>query len=265
MEEQTLHVVIIASGEAYQEAAARAAGTYARCAGAARVSVLLPEGEKVLESLESAAKSGEFQLEWFPLRLVSDKKFTSQLKCQGYWHALSLVKEEELLLLADADTCCFRKIELPEKARCAIMAGSIGLVADIADRHSQSAEEPWYLSAEERLTYVNSGIIFASKKAVGLFQRFRELSEQPDFLRGPFNDQKVINFALARHFRERLVVLRREYNQILQPFRPETIIGHFAGGAGYLGVQSRKNGHLNSCLEVLGSGKGGSANVSACL
>jgi hypothetical protein len=125
------------------------------------------------------------------------------------------------------------------------------LVPDIADHHSQTPTDPWYLTAKERLTYVNSGVIFASLGSLELFRTFRDLSGQDDFLRGPFNDQKIINFALGKYFSDRLRLLDEVYNQIRQPFPPATIIGHFAGGAGYLAGQSRKLAHQQTCSEVL--------------
>src|SRR5262249_46992000 len=127
----------------------------------------------------------------------------------------------------------------------------IGLAPDIEDHHSRNPADPWYLPPAERLPYVNSGVILASKRAQGLFERFCELSGQEAFLRGPFNDQKVINFALGKYFRDKLFLLDKAFNDIGRAFSTRTIIGHFAGGAGYLAKQPRKRAHQTACAGLV--------------
>jgi len=249
-----VRVVIIASGEPYQEAAAWAAPTYSNYLPQSdRLSVLLPDEEIMLDELKLHSKTFGFSLERFPFRPVSEKKFTSQLKCQAYVFAVSHLKKDELLFLVDADTCCFKPFAVSLKVKSAIRSGKIGLVPDIADHHSETPTDPWYLAPHERLPYVNSGVILTSKSALPLFKIFRELSERPDFLQGPFNDQKVINFALGKYFRDKLVLLDRVYNRIGEAFSEDTIIGHCAGGAGWLGTQKRKVSHQNICAGLLGA------------
>jgi len=246
--DRKLRVAIIACGQAYQEAAAWAACTFARpAADVDEVSVLLPEQETEIKALKIRSKSFCFSLQKFPFRPISEKKFTSQLKCQAYLFAVSQLNEGDLLFLVDADTCCLKPLVVPPDVESAIRSGKIGLASDIADHHSRNPADPWYLAPTERLTYVNSGVILVSRHAQGLFERFCELSQQEDFLRGPFNDQKVINFALGKYFRDKLLLLDKAFNDIGRAFSTRTMIGHFAGGAGYLAKQPRKRAHQTAC------------------
>lgn len=250
-DENRTNVAMIASGAAYQEAAAWSAATFARIAQANRVSVLTPETEGQSELLQIHSERFGFALQTFPLRIVSDKKFTSQLKCQAYVFALSQLNAGELLFLVDADTCCFKPLSVLQERERSILSGKIGLAEDIQDHHSHNPTDPWYLNPGERLPYVNSGVILASAKSLPLFEEFRRLSQQEEFLRGPFNDQKVINFALGKYFPDKLLLLNRSYNDIGFDFSARTIIGHFAGGAGYLGQQARKGAHEAVCAQLL--------------
>jgi len=246
-------VVLIASGPEYQEAAARAAATYVRqTSNPEGVSVLVPESESLISQLKEFARKYGFQIARFPFRQVSQHKFTSQLKCQAFWSAVSQLASDELLLIADADTVCLKPLVWPPEIRSEIMGGRIGLAADIEDHHFQQPSDPWYLTPEERSAYVNSGVILTARSALPMFEKFREMSAQPRFLHGPFNDQKVINFALGKYFRGRLLLLDQAYNGIHRP--PETtIIGHCAGGAGCLGSERdwRKAMHQEMCAGVL--------------
>jgi hypothetical protein len=187
----------------------------------------------------------------FPFRLISDQKFTSQLKCQAYHFAVSELKRNELVLFVDADTCCFRPILFREDILRSIRSGRIGLIPDIADHHFKAPTDCWYLTHKERLTYVNSGVVLASSASLALFDRFRQLSERPEFLHGPFNDQKVINFALGKFFHDKLLLLDKSYNWIGPPFSADAAIGHCAGGAGWLGSQRRKTIHEQVCADIL--------------
>lgn len=213
--------------------------------------MLLPRRERINNLLGAQSKAFGFSIERFPFTQVSDQKFTSQLKCQAYYFAVSELKSQELLLFVDADTCCARNIIFAEETIREIRSGGVGLVPDIEDRHFQSPTDPWYLAPGERLAYVNSGVILTSKKSLPLFKRFRQLSEQPSFLTGPFNDQKVINFCLGKEFGDRLVVLGRKYNWIGPPFGASAVILHHAGGAGWLGQQRRKERHQAHCAQLL--------------
>jgi len=247
-------VAIIASGQAYQEAAAWAAATYVRqIQPPGAVSVLLPRREPLVRRLRLHARRFGFVLDRFPLRRVSEAKFTSQLKCQAFWHAVSRLRDGQLVLLADADTCCLQPLCLAPEAQAGILGGKIGLAPDIVDRHFRSPADPWYLPPAQRAVYVNSGVIVAGRKSLPLFTTFRRLSKQKRFLHGPFNDQKVINYALGRRFRERLVLLDRAFNELRQFHDPRTVIAHCAGGAGNLGHHpaGRQTLHQQLCAAVL--------------
>jgi hypothetical protein len=215
------------------------------------VSVLVPAREPLSGLLKTHAESYGFAINRFPFRQVSQEKYTSQLKCQAFVFAISQLVEDELALFVDADTCCLRRVGFPARVLHAIRLGSIGLVPDIEDRHSKSPGDPWYLATEERLPYVNSGVILAAGRSLPLFREFRVLSERQEFLCGPFNDQKVINYAMGRNFRDRLVVLGRKYNWIGPPFGPSAMIAHYAGGAGWLPQQRRKGRHAARCAQIL--------------
>src|ERR1051325_8776407 len=132
-------IVIIASGTAYQEAAGWAAATYMSKAGpGAEVSILLPEEEPLVNKLSEAVRTSGCAIERFQFKRVSERKFTSQLKCQAYVHAVSGLRKDGLLIFADADTCCFSPITIPGELVDLVLKGRIGLAADIEDRHFQS-------------------------------------------------------------------------------------------------------------------------------
>lgn len=252
-----MEIAIIASGPNYQECASWSAATYVRYHETARVRVLVPEGEIVGHLL--AANSGRFnyQVEHFQMNLVSKKKFTSQLKCHGFLHAIdTMIMRDSIIWLVDADTVCCRKICLDVGIEQAILQGRVGMVVDVKDRHTKSTKKPWYVPKELRLPYVNSGVIATGYLARDMFQRFVALSKEERFLRGPFNDQKVINWGLCQEFNRRLVLLGGKYNG-MRRFRSEhSILLHFGGGAGKIehGQNRRKSQHLANCLRALNLG-----------
>lgn len=250
-----LRVAVIASGKDYQEAAAWAAATYARqTVRPGSVCVLLPRRERLVPLLGRHARQFGFKLRRFPFRQIGQAKFTSQLKCQAFWFAVSQAGDDELLFLVDADTFCRKPLVIPRRMEEEILAGKIGLAPDIEDRHFSNPADPWYLAPEERTVYVNSGVILASRAGLPMFAMFRALSRQPPFLEGPFNDQKVINFAMGKYFRQKLLLLGRAFNAIGQGASRSFIIGHCAGGAGMLGTHPRKQAHLQRCARLLEGG-----------
>jgi len=253
--EAATEIVIIASGMAYQEAASWAASTYAvNLRRNDSVSVLLPEGEQPLDMLKARADQFGFAVKLFPLRIVSEKKFTSQLKCQAFLFALALAKIDQMILFSDADMCCLKPLSFLPEVTNGIAYGKIGMVKDSTDHHCKNPKEPWYLTEDERVTYVNSGLIVAGRSALDFFEDCVTISERPEFLRGPFNDQKVINFAFGKRFRDRLMLLSQSYNVKGRRITEETIIGHYRGGTGRLGKQQRKWAHIEMCARVLQTG-----------
>ncbi len=249
-------VSIIASGREYQEAAACAAPTYTRhLPWPEAVSVLVPRGEGLTDLLRAHSRRYGFSVARFPFRQISEHKFTSQLKCQAFLFAVQDLEDGEILFLVDADTFDLKPLALPIEVQVAIRGGKIGLAPDIEDRHSRVPTEPWYLAPAERAPYVNSGVIVASRKSLDMFRLFRRLSRQARFFRGPFNDQTVINYALGKHFRDRLELLDTNYNGIGSHLSQDTIIGHCAGGAGWLGRQPRGLAHRSICPELLRKGR----------
>jgi hypothetical protein len=247
-QEVPLEVVIIASGVDYQEAASWAAPTYVKFLGRnGRVFVSLPEGESPIDSLKIHSDQYGFSITTFPFRLISEKKYTSQLKCQGLFFATSTVVTGTLLLFADADTCCLKRLFFPPDVTLDVLGGNIGMVKSRRSFHTKNEDKPWRLGPGERTTYVNSGVILAASSSIGLFKKFLEHSERREFLWGSLNDQKVINYVLGKYFRKSLLLLNSVYNTEGCRITGETIIGHYLGGAGRLGKQKRKLEHQRMC------------------
>ena len=246
-----LKVAVIASGRAYQKAAAWAASTFAVfLTHPSRVSVMLPANERIDPFLAKKADQFHFHLERFPFKTRSRKHFTTPLKCQAFEWQVANLKLKEIVLFADADTACLRPIRLPSRLRTGILAGKVGVAADIVDRHFTDPDAPWYLTPTERSVYVNSGVILASRRSLPFFRRVRQLSSEQRFLTGPFHDQKVINFAIGKYFHRKLLVLKKEFNSIGE-VSEKTVIAHFAGGAGLLDRHPREANHRRLCAAVL--------------
>jgi hypothetical protein len=247
-----LKIGLIACGDEYQTAAAWAAATYTRfLPNPSAVSIWVPKWERLKPRIQANAKRYGFQIRKFRLKLVSYLKFTSQLKCQGFLAAASELREDELLLLVDADTFCRRALSFSVEVLAVVQGGGIALAPDLIDRHIVNPKDPCYLAPEERVSYVNSGVILAGKKSLSMFRKFRELSERPRFLRGQFNDQKVINYALGKYFKGRLALLGREYNHMRDHAGSGALIGHCTGGAGCLSRQPRETVHRRICRALL--------------
>ena len=247
-----LNIVIITSGRAYQQAAGRAAATYASLITVPHsIFVFIPESENQLTTLKAYSRRFRFSVESFPFVRVSERKFTSQLKCQGFLFALSAFRDDELVLFVDADTYCLKAIHFSKEIQTGIAGGKIGFVPDIKCRHCSRPEKPWYLQHNERATYVNSGVILTSSKSLDFFKKVAALSSEDAFLRGPFNDQKVINFALGRYFKDRLLLLDNVYNGMSKYRTAMTVIGHCAGGAGRFAGTVRNKLHKNICGQIM--------------
>jgi len=247
-----LHINIIASGDGYQETAAWAAPTYVRQVGTiATVSVFVPEGEAHSDLLRAHSEKFAFRICTFPFVPTAKVKFTTQLKCQGFSFAISQIRNEDLVLFVDADTCCLRSFNLPSKWESAVLRGDIGLVPNRLNFHEQNPKVPWYLLPEEQLAYLNSGVILASMNTADIFKQFLELSSMPEFSLGRFNDQLVINYIIGKFCRHRLLLMDKAYNTEAKLIQADTIIGHFLGGAGDLGKRNRKEKHKAKCLNIL--------------
>jgi hypothetical protein len=247
-----LTVAIISSGATYQHAAALGAATNKMSSGATNVYVYRPKHEKSTESLLRLSREYGFRIKSFEMARVSDRKYTSQLKCQGFYQAVCDTPPGGLLLLVDADTCCKARLSFSATVTEQILAGGIGLVPDTANRHTSNPKEWSYVKPERRLQYVNSGVILTSAEALPLFARFRDMAVNAEFLCGPFNDQTIINYALAQYFPSHLVILDKRYNGLRSFLSPKTLITHCAGGAGGLRTGGfRERTHTKMCLDVL--------------
>jgi hypothetical protein len=248
-----IKIYIIASGVSYQKAASFAAATFAlQSKHLAEITVLIPRGESISGILSVNAKTYGFRILFFPLKLVSKNKYVSQLKCQGFAYGISLLNSDDLVIFADADTFCNKLIIIDEEMRKDLLSGKVGLVPDKKDRHTNNPQKPWYLTPEKRAPYVNSGVIFASLQSKDVFDKFMELSKKPEFLIGPFNDQKVINFAFGEFFRDRLILLNQKYNSMKYLRDQEALICHCAGGVGKFGtLQGRSERHYTFCSRII--------------
>ncbi len=247
-----LNIGIVCSGKEYQFAAGLAAATYRVQLGATgTVTIYSPAGEKTSEQLVHLSEKYAFQNRAFAFTEVSERKYTSQLKCQGFHEAVQNVADGELLLLVDADTYCRKPIRISAALCRQLLTGKLGMVRDVIERHEKQQKGWWYVEPERRLPYVNSGVIATSRRAARLFARFREMAMDPLFLSGPFNDQTIINVALAKEFPQALVLLDRCFNGMRTFLNDETVIGHCAGGAGKLAHSKRQRSHLECCAELL--------------
>jgi hypothetical protein len=247
-----LRIALIVSGTDYQKSAALSAATYRTQMGDyTPIGICLPKGERITSELTTAVSDYDLELTRFPLRLVTSEKFTSQLKCQGLLAALDALEEDRLLLVVDADTYCLRPIRFPQEIVNRIREGAIGFVQDVEDRHDQRPNVPWFLPKEQRLPYVNSGVILASRSAFAIVKRFAEYASDRAYLKGPFNDQNIINCALGRNFRDRLALLDKRFNGMQGYFNEQTVIAHVSGGAGKLRLQQRDIVHRNECLRII--------------
>jgi len=215
------------------------------------VSVYVPEQEPItLQLSENSARFG-FAVKRFKLQLISAHKYTSQLKCQGFVQALMDVPDDRLLLIVDADTYCLKPVHFEEEIIQEVRTGKIAIVPDVADRHENKPGRPWFLAKEKRLRYVNSGVILATNKALPLFERFLALAKDPQYLDGPFNDQNIINFALGEFFPKSLILLDKRFNGMARYLNDQTVIGHFAGGAGR--IHQRQTRHRDECDKIIGA------------
>lgn len=248
-----LKVFFIVTGHEYQMAAAWSAATFAMNAGSnAAVTVLLPQSENIIEVLRQHAADFRFEIKNFPFKPISEKKLTSQLKCQGFVAATQTLSDSDLALFADADTYCIKPVEFGVQMTLSILNGCIGLVKDVKDRHTNCRRRPWFIPQSCRMPYVNSGVMLVARRGFDVLEKFCELSGDERFLYGPFNDQKVINYALNKFFPGRLVLLDKVFNGMPAFFSSDTVIGHMAGGAGKYGTKQlgRKQRHLKKCLAL---------------
>jgi hypothetical protein len=249
-----LAVAIVASAPAYQRAASWAAATFAIHARSPdSVSVLVPQQEPICVCLQRRSRHFGFSVERFPLTARRPANFTGWLKCQAFVWKLRRISDSDVVLFADADTACLKAIRLPSLTKREISTGQIGLVADIADHHCRTHGVPCYLRPKERQTYVNTGVLFAAKRSIRFFELVLSLAKRPGFLDGPFQEQKIINFALGRHYPSHLTVLDKKFNA-MRIVDARTVIAHFAGGAGRLETQPRRHRHVRFCSEILEAG-----------
>lgn len=227
-----ISISIIASGRLYQRLGAMSATSYAINAGeGCSITMYLPHSESPTDDVIRLSERFHFNICTFPFQKVSDQKFTAQLKCQGFANIISNSDSDSIVLFVDADTICFRHLEFTDQIIKDVLAGHLGIANDIADRHTNDSSLPWYLPQSVRREYVNSGVILASKATCNFFLKCRELSERQEFLRGPFNDQKIINYVLGM-YSQGVTTLEPRFNQFWPALLArETVIGHLACGA----------------------------------
>ena len=218
--------------------------------GNPQVVVLVPEGERISEGLKQSWKKHGFTVARFPFVKGRADNFVALLKCQAFGWVARNLSPEEIAAFVDADTCCLKRVELPTATRGKVLRGSVAIAPDICDRHFGNYQNPWYLPAGERLTYVNTGVMFVSRQSLPFLRCISRLSHEAKAFIGDMQDQTVINFALGRSFPSGLVLLNQKFNRITGRSK-DSVILHFAGGAGLLGQQDRNHDHRKACETVL--------------
>jgi hypothetical protein len=249
-----ISVATVASGPTYQRAAGLAMATFrSRASDVGSLSVYVPNGELIDGDLRHLSIVYSFNIEKFDYTLVAKQKFVSQLKCQWFVIALRNSDRRNPILLVDADTYCRGELAFSAELCEAIKSGRVGMVPDVKDRHTENESRPWYVPVRDRPLYVNSGVILASSAALDVFEEAESLSRTRAFLRGPFNDQKVLNFVLGTRFQSRLLYLDKKYNGMRLFRNDSTIIGHCAGGAGLMNTGVRRTiNHERICRRLCG-------------
>lgn len=224
------------------------------------ITVWVPTAETVESPDSTFTERHRIAVSRFKFLKISTRKFTAQLKCQGFAAAVNKQISGRLLMLVDADTFCRCPFSLPDDVCEKVLGGRIALARDVIQRFSEchnNPRAPWYIAPEFRGTYVNSGVILCAKTSGDLFDIFRDTAGNPAFLRGRYNDQKIINYVMHTRFSGRLALLPVEYNGIYRRLNSRTIIGHIAGGAGrpHRKVRGRKvprsELHEKLCLDIL--------------
>jgi hypothetical protein len=211
-----------------------------------------------------SAKSRQFGfvVERFDFSFERHADYTTKLKCAAFAWQIGRTDAKDIVLFADADTCCLKPVRLTVVERSLVTAGKVGMAPDVVDWHCNDPSLPLYLTKEKRRTYVNSGVIFASCKSLPFFEYLRSLANDPRFLTGPFHDQELINYAFGSLFRDTLLLLDRKFNRI-GSVSDSTVIAHLAGGAGWLNEHPRKEVHLRLCKTALHYLRCGAGDVSA--
>lgn len=170
----------------------------------------------------------------FPFDYDDKLRYATQLKPQGFLHVVKKMRENEVVIFVDSDTYCVKPFGMPYPVMRELSKGRIVMVSEPWNRYESlhgDSDRPDYIPEDKRLTYVNSGFIIATRKAMDMFEKFVELSRQPGFSLGPFHDQTVINYALCHYFPDRIAYLDKRWNGICTTDE-NTIIGHNGGGVG---------------------------------
>jgi len=184
----------------------------------------------------------------FPFEYNNKLRFTTQLKPQGFLHVIKELHDNEIVIFVDSDTYCVKPFGLSYPVINELSKGKIVMVPEPWDRYESlhgNPDRPDYIPENKRLTYVNSGVIIATRKAVDIFEKFVEFSKQPGFSLGPFHDQTVVNYALCHYFPDRIAYLDKRWNGICTTDE-NTIIGHNGGGVG-----TKLDRHFAVCDAVL--------------
>jgi hypothetical protein len=255
-------IAIIASGDDYLRLAHLAGATYrVNVSADIRIGIWSPRGTATSNTFGKWERDFGIERHLFPLRIVSNQKFTAQLKCQGFVNIVADLASDEIAIIVDADTYCRAPFQVSASILGAIDGGNIGIARDIGNRfracHSNIGRK-WHLPLDRRVAYVNSGVIMASGRTLDILERIRELSFDPAFLTGRYNDQKIVNFAVNNWFGARLLLLPRTYNDMSLGNGGSSMIVHLAGGAGRLQKKRRRTEtpryilHVQRCISILG-------------
>jgi len=232
-----VRTAIIASGAAYLRAAGLAAATVRLRSGLdGTIEIWVPRGEDVA-AIEPAIGPFELTLRRFDHQPRAPKP-VAHLKLG----ALVAMGDGPLLVL-DADVCCQRPVELP-----ALLAGQVAGVRDRRDG-SPRVGDPWHVPGVR--PYVNSGVLLWGPQTIDLRASLLDFADDPGLLGGPFEDQRVLNYALQGTFADRLVLLPPTLNAIRWRWPRRAVLRHFAGGAGRYAERRGGGRHARACRRIV--------------
>lgn len=213
--------------------------------------VYTPKGEEISREIDVKGIKRQFDFNY-----DTKLRYATQLKPQGFLQILKDLDDDEIVMLLDADTFCIRPFGLTYDIIREVKKGKIAMVPEPWNRYESlhgDPKRPDYIPKEKRLTYVNSGVIIASKKSIDMFEKFVEMSKEPGFSLGPFHDQTIINYALCQYFPDRVYYIDKKWNGVCTHDPETTIIGHNGGGVG-VGVGEPESRHSQVCKAILAPG-----------